>query len=153
MNEIIPINPEELEIAQTYLTTQSITETARMLGINDSQVSQYLRKPEVKNYLDSMYLTAGYRNRFKIAETLDNIIEKKLSEMVESDMGSTKDIADLLALAHKMRMEEIKAMNDHEKAKNATPKVQTNVQINESPFGSGNYGKLLETLLTNDATP
>jgi len=150
MNEIIPIKPEELEIAQTYLTCQSISETARMLGIDDSQVSQYLRKPEVKNYLDSMYLTAGYRNRFKIAEAMDDIIEKKLSEMVESGMGSTKDIADLLGLAHKMRMEEIKAMTDHEKAKNTAPKVQTNVQINESPFGSGNYGKLLENLLSND---
>jgi predicted transcriptional regulator len=147
MNEIIPIKPEELEIAQTYLQTQSVSETAHMLGIDDSQVSQYLRKPEVKNYLDTVYLSAGYRNRFKIAEAMDDLIEKKLSEMVESGMGSTKDIADLLALAHKMRMEEIKSMTEHEKAKNSTPKVQTNVQINESPFGSGNYGKLLERLL------
>jgi predicted transcriptional regulator len=147
MNEIIPIKPEELEIAQTYLQTQSVSETAHMLGIDDSQVSQYLRKPEVKNYLDTVYLSAGYRNRFKIADAMDDLIEKKLSEMVESGMGSTKDIADLLALAHKMRMEEIKSMTEHEKAKNNTPKVQTNVQINESPFGSGNYGKLLERLL------
>lgn len=150
MNEIVPIQPEELEIAQTYLKTQSVSETAMMLNIDDTQVTQYLNRPGVKQYIDTVYLSAGYRNRFKIAETLDSLIERKLSEMAEADVTSAKDIADLLALAHKMRMEEMTKMIDLEKAKNASPKVQTNIQVNESPFGSGNYGKLLETLLTND---
>jgi phage terminase small subunit len=150
MNEIVPIQPEELEIAQTYLKTQSVSETAMMLNIDDTQVTQYLNRPGVKQYIDTVYLSAGYRNRFKIAETLDALIERKLSEMAEADVSSAKDIADLLALAHKMRMEEMTKMIDLEKAKNASPKVQTNIQVNESPFGSGNYGKLLETLLTND---
>ena len=150
MNEIVPIQPEELEIAQTYLKTQSVSETAMMLNIDDTQVTQYLNRPGVKQYIDTVYLSAGYRNRFKIAETLDALIERKLSEMAEADVSSAKDIADLLALAHKMRMEEMTKMIDLEKAKNAAPKVQTNIQLNESPFGSGNYGKLLETLLTND---
>ena len=148
MNEIVPINPEELEIAQTYLKTQSVEETASLLGIDGSQVAQYLRRPEVKNYLDTVYLSAGYRNRHKIADAMDKIIEQKLLELVEADVGSSKDIVELLAAAHKMRMDEIKAMTEFEKVKNATPKVQTNVQINESPFGNGNYGKLLERLLS-----
>lgn len=143
-NEIIPISVEGLEIAQTYLSTQSIKETADLLGIHESQVAQYLSKSEVKNYIDHVYLSAGYRNRFKIAETLDTIIDKKLQEMMESDLGSTKDIADLLQMAHKMRMDELKAMTEHEKVK--APKIQTNVQIN-SPYGEGNYGSLLSKLL------
>jgi predicted transcriptional regulator len=150
-NEIIPIQPEELEIAQVYLSTQSIPETARMIGIAESQVTQYISRPGVKNYIDQMYLSAGYRNRFKIAEALDELIETKLAELREAGVSSSKDIVDLLALAHKMRMEEIKAMTDQVKAQNAAPKVQTNIQVNESPFGSGNYGKLLEKLLTNDS--
>lgn len=149
-NEIIPINPEELEIAQTYLRTQSISETAYLLGIHETQVTQYIAKAEVKNYLDTMYLNAGYRNRFKIAEALDNLIESKLSELTEAGVGSSKDIAELLALAHKMRMEEIKATTDAEKARASNVKQQTNIQINENPYGSGNYGKLLDRLLSND---
>lgn len=147
MNEIIPISPESLEIVQTYLKCGSIEDTASILGIHGAQVSQYLARPEVKRYLDHLYLEAGYRNRDKIAIALDTLIEKKLGELAEADLGSSKDIADLLQLAHKMRMEELKAMADYEKAQNSGPKVQTNVQINESPFGSGNYGILLDKLL------
>lgn len=149
-NEIVPISPESLEIVQVYLSTQSIPETARILGIHDSQVSQYLRKTEVKSYLDHIYLTAGYRNRDKIAEIMDKVIDDKLSEMVETGLNSTKDIADLLALAHKMRMEELKQMTEYEKAKEAKVKNQTNVQINTSPYGEGAYGELLGKLLTHN---
>ncbi len=42
---------------------------------------------------------------------------------------------------------EIKAMAELEKAKTSNVKNQTNVQINELPFGQGNYGKLMEKLL------
>lgn len=149
-NEIIPINPEELEIAQTYLRTQSVPDTAHELGISDVQVTQYLAKPEVKNYLDTMYLSAGYRNRHKIADAMDSIIEKKLEELMEAEVGSSKDIADLLALAHKMRMEELKAMEGLEKIRQQNIKQQTNIQINESGYGKGNYGALLDKLLTID---
>ena len=62
-----------------------------------------------------------------------------------------KDLADLLQMAHKMRMEEIKAQTDLEKVNAGNIKNQTNVQINESiPFGQGNYGKLMEKLLNGD---
>ena len=86
-------------------------------------------------------------NRFKLANTLDDIIEKKLEESEESQIYTNKDMADLLMMAHKMRMDEIKAMAELEKAKTSNVKNQTNVQINELPFGQGNYGKLMEKLL------
>jgi hypothetical protein len=51
-------------------------------------------------------------------------------------------------MAHKMRMDEIKAQAELEKASSSSIKNQTNVQINEAiPFGQGNYGKLMEKLL------
>ena len=59
-----------------------------------------------------------------------------------------KDLADLVQLAHKMRIDEIKAQTDMEKAKAQNVKNQTNVQINgEVPFGQGNYGELMKKLL------
>jgi hypothetical protein len=66
-------------------------------------------------------------------------------------MYSNKDLADLLQMAHKMRMEELKAQQETEK--NSTRIAnQTNVQINDAalPFGQGNYGKLMEKLLNGD---
>ena len=90
----------------------------------------------------------GYRNKNNIATVLDEMIASKLEEAQESGMYSSKDLADLLQMAHKMRMDEIKAQADLEKAQSSNIKNQTNVQINEAvPFGQGNYGKLMEKLL------
>ena len=51
-----------------------------------------------------------------------------------------------------MRMDEIKAQAELEKANASNIKNQTNVQINEGvPFGQGNYGKLMDKLLNGTA--
>ena len=93
----------------------------------------------------------GYRNKNNIASVLDEMIASKLEEAQESGVYSNKDLADLLQMAHKMRMDEIKAQADLVKAETTNIKTQNNVQINESlPFGQGNYGKLMEKLLKED---
>ena len=142
------ISPEGLEIANTYLKTTSVKDTASALALPEDQVSRYLNQREVKKYIDTVFLDVGYRNRFRLADTLDDIIEKKLEELDEAELTSNKDIADLLQMAHKMRMDEIKAQTDMAKAEQATIKNQTNVQINDnSNFGEGNYGELMKKLL------
>ena len=97
------------------------------------------------------FLDTGYRNRFKLSETLDLLIEKKLEEAEETQIYSNKDMADLLAMAHKMRIEELKAQTEMEKAKAQTVKTQVNIQDNSGlPFGQGNYGKLLQKLIKEE---
>jgi len=72
-----------------------------------------------------------------------------LEELDEADMTSNKDIADLLQMAHKMRMDEMKTQTDAAKAEQTSIKNQTNVQINDnSSFGEGNYGELMKKLLS-----
>lgn len=146
-NHLIPISPEGLEIAKTYLETQDIATTAVRLGIDQLQVTQYLEKPEVKTYVDQVYLNAGYRNRFKIAELMDSLIERKLEELSEAGIGSQKDILDILQFAHKLRMDEMAQQAKLEAARQQSVKSQTNIQINQSPYGGTNYGKLLDSLL------
>ena len=90
----------------------------------------------------------GYRNKNNIAVVLDEMIQSKLEEAKETGVYSNKDLADLLQMAHKMRMDEIKAQTELQKAEASSVKSQTNVQINEGiPFGQGNYGKLMERLM------
>ena len=142
------ISPEGLEIANTYLKTTSVEATASSLGVTQDEVSKYLNQREVKKYVDTVFLDVGYRNRCKLAATLDDIIEKKLEELDEADMTSNKDIAELLQLAHKMRVDEMKIQTDAVKAEQSGIKNQTNVQINDnSSFGEGNYGELMKKLL------
>ena len=149
-NEIVTkMSPEGLEIANAYLELGNLPSVCARLGVDENTVQQYLGKREVKQYIDQVYLDTGYRNRFKLANTLDDLIDKKLEESEESQIYTNKDLADLIQMAHKMRMDEIKAMAELEKAKASNIKNQTNVQINsELPFGQGNYGKLMEKLLT-----
>jgi hypothetical protein len=139
----LTISPESLEVANKYLETGSVTETASKLHIPVQNVTNMLGKAEVKRYIDAVYLDTGYRNRNKIASLMDEIIEAKLEEARESEIYSSKDLADLIALAHKMKMEELKLENT--KIAN-----QTNVQINELGFGQGNYGALMSKLLGKD---
>jgi hypothetical protein len=131
--------PEWLEVANEYLTTQSTEQTARNLDIPLHTVSEVLARKDVRTYLNEIYLDTGYRNKSKLGALMDRIIESKLEEAEESGMYSSKDLLEIIALVHKMRMDELK-LN--------TPDNQTNVQINTSI--GGNYGKLMEQLLSQD---
>lgn len=148
--EISTISPEGLEIANCYLQFGNIKAVTEFMGVSEDKVVQLLNKREVKRYIDTVYLDLGYRNKNNIGTLLDEMIQSKLEEAQETGVYSSKDLADLLQMAHKMRMDEIKAQAELLKAESSQIKNQTNVQINESlPFGQGNYGKLMEKLVKN----
>ena len=136
-------------MANTYLQYGNIREVCNYLCVSEDKVVAILNKREVKQYIDTVYLDMGYRNRNNLASVMDDMIASKLEEAIETGIYSKKDLADLLQMAHKMRMDEIKAQAELEKA--TTVRNQTNVQINEGiPFGQGNYGKLMEKLLNGN---
>ena len=142
------IQPEQLEVADKYIACGgSIATTAEELGMTRAEVSTVLSQRPVKKYVDTMFLDAGHMNRFKLAETLEKIITKKLDELEEAEIGSSKDIADLLDLAIKFynTLAKLEAVREKKDIHN-----QTNVQVND--YGKGNYGKLVE-VLANVRTP
>lgn len=144
-SETLDISPEALEVANTYLQCQDIHKTADDLGISTEIVSQILTKREVRSYVDNVFMNVGYNNRFKIRAAIDAVIKKKFQELEESQMGSTKDIADLLALSHKMSMEEMDRQIKLEALRQSNIKNQTNIQINDA--GGTRYSALIQTLL------
>ena len=146
--EVTKISPEGLEVANSYLQFGNIKGVVEQLGVRENAVVEILNKREVKRYIDTVYLDMGYRNKNNIASVLDEMIQSKLEEAQETGVYSNKDLADLLQMAHKMRMDEIKAQAELQKAEATSVKSQTNIQVNEGvPFGQGNYGKLMEKLL------
>src|SRR6056300_1457537 len=149
--EVTTISPEGLEIANCYLQYGNIRAVCDYMCVPEHAVVDTLNKREVKKYIDTVYLDMGYRNKNNIASVLDEMIQSKLEEAQETGVFSNKDLADLLQMAHKMRMDEIKAQAELLKAESTNIRNQTNVQINESglPFGQGNYGKLMEKLLNS----
>ena len=131
---MLKILPENLAVAEVYLATGSAEVTANKLDLTLAEVHEILSKNEVKRFIDNAYLDAGYRNKSKLAQVLDDMIDSKISE---GGYTSEKDLLDLLKFAHQLRMDE---------EKKTTPTSQTNVQINNE-FGGGNYGELMKRLL------
>lgn len=147
--EALTISPEGLEVANTYLELQDIVKTADRLGIDSSKVSAYLRRNDIKAYIDHVFSNLGYNSNFRMRAIMDTVIEKKLQEMEEADIGSSKDITEILALSHKMAIEildrQIKLAALQEKQQ--VIKTQTNVQINSGSGNGTNYDALLSKLI------
>jgi len=138
MNALVKLAPEGFDIANAWLEYGDVETTADQLQIPRHEVVRYLQMPEVKRYLDGIFLDRGYRNKNKLGDLLDKMIEAKIEEAQETGIYTSKDLLELLQMAHKMRMDEIKA------AKEAGPGVA--VQVNNNTFGDSNYGRLMEEL-------
>lgn len=144
--EVLKISPEALEVANEYLQYQNIATVANNLNIPPQTVTEYLGRREVKAYIDHVFMDVGFNNQFRMRSAMDALIQQKFAELEEAGIGSNKDIADLLALSHKMTMEQLDKQIALEKAKADSIKNQVNVQVNE--FGAtGKYGNLMEKLL------
>ena len=137
-NRLTVLTPEGFDIADAYIMYGSVEDTAAQTGIARHEIVTALQKPEVKRYLDGVYLDAGYRNRNKIGAALDRIIEKKLEDAEETEVFTNKDLVDLLTLAHKIRIDEAKMLDNNN---------NTKVAVQIANFGEGNYGKLMEKLI------
>ena len=145
--EAIAIGPEQLEVANAYLQSQDLNKVAEDLDMPLDVITTIMEKREVRNYVDQVFMNLGFNNRFQLRGLMDSIIKKKLSEMDEADVGSNKDIIEILTLSHKMSMEHLDREIALKKLDIANaPKVQTNIQINEG-LGQTNYGNLVAKLL------
>ena len=146
--QAVIISPEALEIANSYLSTQNVEETASSLGFPRDMITEVLDRREVRAYIDNIFLDSGFNNRFKMRQVMDLIISKKLEELDEAEVGSSKDIADLLALSHKMTMEQLDRQIQLEKVRagGTNVKTQVNMQVNEFG-GDTKYGSLISKLL------
>lgn len=146
--EYIQISPEALEVANCYLQLQNIREVADALDLTPDFVSQVLSRREVRAYVDHVFMDTGFNNSSRMRAAMDAIIKKKFQELEESDMGSTKDIIEILALSHKMTMDQLDRQIKLEQLRQGPAQTKTqvnNVQINDA--GGSNYERLLGKLM------
>jgi hypothetical protein len=147
--QVVQISPEALEVANLYLQYQKMETVSLELDIPIEEVSAILSRREVRAYIDQVFQDVGFNNRFRMRGVMDTLIQKKLKELDEADIGSSKDIADLLALSHKMTMEVLDREIKLEAARANNTKVQTQVNMQVNDFGDGSkYGDLINKLLS-----
>ena len=148
--ETLQIAPEALEVANCYLQLQDARRVADELDLPVTLVTEILARREVKSYVDHVFMDTGFNNRFEMRAAMDALIKKKFQEMHEADVGSTKDITELLALSHKMSMDLLDREIQLAKAQQSSaPQKQVNVQINEGLDGS-KYSHLINRLISGD---
>lgn len=147
--EALAIAPEQLEVANAYLQLHDLTKVSEELDISREIVAEILSKREVKSYIDSVFMNLGFNNRFQMRNLMDTIIKKKLEELDQADVGSNKDIIEILTLSHKMSIEHMDKEIQLEKIRSGNGKVVTNVQINNDGLQQTRYGSLLEKLMDN----
>jgi hypothetical protein len=148
--ETVKISPEALEIANCYLQVQDARKVADNLDISQELVVTTLARREVRGYIDQVFFDTGFNNKFLMRKAMDSLIQQKFQELEESGVGSSKDIAELLAMSHKMSMDLLDREIQLEKLRSGTqgPQKQVNVQIN-SDDGS-KYGQLIHKLISGD---
>lgn len=138
------ISPEGASIANTYLANAcSLIATSHAMDLPTHEIAATLQQPLVKVYVNSILRENGYRHMVKIAEKLDGLVERKWEELEEAEIGSNKDIAELLQLSHKMQMDMAKLLQADVGKEGPSSVRQTQVNV----YGEGNYGKLMEKLV------
>ena len=154
--EALHISPENLEIANCFLELQDSQKVADALDVPVDLVTRVLARSEIKAYTNQVFFEVGFNNRFRMRDLMDTLIKKKLQDMQESETGSNKDILDIIALSHKMSMEQLDREIALEKLKqgnqSAAIKSQVNVQINDGLGDGTKYGALISKLLTGDGS-
>lgn len=148
------LSPEGLRVADVYIRSEGdMDSVAEELGLPIPDIEAMLNRTEVRGYINRIYNEAGFRNRWKMGKVMDEIIAQKLEEMDETDMGSAKDIADLIKQAHDMKMKEmemeLKLLDRRDKQYEREVKNQTNIQNNftvDATTPESAYNKLLSKL-------
>jgi hypothetical protein len=153
--EALQISPENLEIANCFLELQDSQQVADALDVPVDFVTRVLARSEIKSYVNQVFYEVGFNNRFKMRDLMDTLIKKKLADMSESETGSNKDILDIIALSHKMTMEQMDREIALEKLRqtnqSAAVKNQVNVQINDGIGDGTKYGALISKLISGES--
>ena len=125
-----PLDPVVLALANDYLAGKSVVDIAEEYAITCDRVTSVIEQKEVKSYIDSVFATQGYLNRIKRINLINQVIDQKIQDAVETGVYSKKDLLDWMKHLHEVET----AL----KPKQTGPQVA--VQIN-------NYDKLMKDLM------
>lgn len=125
------LDPVVLALANDYLSGKGVEEIASEYGISEDRVTAVIEKKEVKNYIDSVFATQGYLNRIKRINLINQVIDQKIQEAVETGIYSKKDLLDWMK-----HLQEVETSLKPKQSQGPAVAVQIN-----------NYDKLMKDLM------
>jgi len=96
------LDPVFLSIANDYLGGKDIGEMSQEYALPEDRITAVLEKKEVRSYIDSVYTTQGYLNRIKRMNLINQVIEQKMQDALETGIFSKKDLLDWMKLLNDM---------------------------------------------------
>lgn len=96
------LDPVILGIANEHIQGRNHQEIADSFSISQDRVAQVLERREVKQYVDQVYLSQGYLNRFKRLELVNQVIQQKVEEAMVGGELTKKDLLEWLRLLQDM---------------------------------------------------
>ncbi len=123
------LDPVLLSIANDYLDGRDVAQIAEDYGVSEDRVAAVLDKDDVKKYIDNVYVTQGYLNRIRRMKLVNQVIEQKVQDALESGVWSKRDLLDW--------MKHLNDLEETAKPKKQSPQVA--IQVN-------NYDKLMKDL-------
>ena len=127
------LDPVLLAIANDYLAGEGVDKISKEYGVSQDRVTAVLDKDDVRKYIDNVYVTQGYLNRVRRMALVNQVIEQKVQDALESGVWSKRDLLDW--------MKHLNELEETAKPKKASPQVA--VQIN-------NYDKLMKDLFNGN---
>lgn len=131
--QALQLAPEDEKALELYVACHDAEEVARKTGRTRTQIVALVNSPVAKQLQATLAQEQAVKVNSRMGALLDQVINMKLDEMQESEMGSEKDIADLITTRYKMEIELLKAQTAANKVNG--PAKQNNIQINNN--GSG----------------
>lgn len=124
-----------VNLVNEYLNGSSVQDLSAKYKLPPEQISEFLSKQEVKNYIATTLANSGYINPLNRIRLLNQMIEQKIQLAEEANIPLTsKDITELI----KLLQEEQKILQKN----TDTPAVQVNIQAE--------YVSLIEELVKKD---
>ncbi len=125
------LDPIILSVANMFIEGKNITVIAEEFDVPADIITNTLDKKEVKTYIETVYQSTGFMNRFKRLGLMNIVIEEKLKEAIEVGFHSKKDLLEWMKL--------MEVMDSNARPKKEGPAVA--IQVNN------NYDKLVNDLL------
>ena len=96
------LDPVLLSIANDYLDGQDIDQISKEYGVTQDCVAAALDQTEVRKYIDNVYVTQGYLNRVRRMNLVNQVIEQKVQDALESGVWSKRDLLDWMKHLHEV---------------------------------------------------
>jgi len=86
------LDPIVLSVANKYIECVSLQDIAEEYDVPTDVITKTLEKKEVQNYITAVFMNQGYINRFRRMKIINDVIDQKLQDAIETGVYSKEDL-------------------------------------------------------------